>query len=490
MFKHIRWIAFFFLAMAITLVLASCKEEVKNHVCGEWTVVKEPTCSEKGLRTRVCSVCGEEEFEDISIVAHVYNEIRHCVWCGRMEATESLRFTLSRDGKSYVVSGYNGSKADLVLPCEYNGLPVSAIAESAFAKNTNIVTIYIHSSMTEIGKDAFASCISLTSVNLPESIKKIDEGAFSGCEKLVEVINHTSLDIKAGSDLHGGVAKNARFVHESNISKIKNTDDFLSFEDGDTYLLGYVGNEKNIVLPESIDGKSYSIYKYAFAYSGISSLEITKGASHVEKFAFNYCSSLERVSVTAENISFEESVFESCMFLKEAAFAGGIKNLGTSMFRNCASLARVTLPKALEKVPESVFRACDALESVALGAAVKAVEDYAFYGCSSLSSVAFENGAETIGMYAFSGCNSLSVLKLPATVKEIGDFGFYSCKELQSVTMPSELERIGNYAFKDCTSLRSMSYDKTMLKWGGIVKGAEWNTNTAGISVICSDGLM
>ena len=47
----------------------SCGEEmdVEEHTFGEWTVTKEATETEKGLKERTCSVCGYKETEDIPV---------------------------------------------------------------------------------------------------------------------------------------------------------------------------------------------------------------------------------------------------------------------------------------------------------------------------------------------------------------------------------------------------------------------------------------
>jgi len=490
MIRYVKQLVLLCAFLALAVSFTACKEEVKNHVCGSWTVVKEPTCLEKGLRVRTCTVCGEEETEDIGIVAHRYNDIRHCIWCNKQEVTESLKYELAEDGKSYIITGYNGSKSDIVLPCEYNGLPVSAIADFAFAKNTKLTTLYIHSSLSKIGKEAFSSCISLVSVSLPKSVTEIGENAFLGCEKLVEVINHSPLDVEEGSDGNGCIGKYARFIHTDVKSKINDKDGYLYFEDDGIKLVGYVGDKTDIVLPENINGERYSVYQYAFSSSSISSVEITSGALEVGRYAFNYCSSLENVKISVSDTTFGESVFESCILIKKVEFSDSVKSIGASMFRNCASLAELVLPESLENIPESAFRGCSSLKSVHIQSSVSAVGDYAFYGCPLLSNITFADGVKKIGMYAFSGCTSLEMLELSPSVREIGDFAFYSCSSLKRVAMPSELERIGNYAFKDCTSLSEITYPRTMLKWGGILKGTEWNTNTAGITVACSDGTL
>ena len=41
-----------------------------SHSYGEWTVTKEATCTETGIKERVCSVCGEKETETIPLIEH------------------------------------------------------------------------------------------------------------------------------------------------------------------------------------------------------------------------------------------------------------------------------------------------------------------------------------------------------------------------------------------------------------------------------------
>lgn len=482
--------AIFFIFVVVSVILLSaCKEDGGNHVFEDWTVIKESTCSEKGLRVRTCTICGEEETEEMSIVSHKYDSKHECVWCGGQEATDNLKYSLSEDGKSYIVSGYNGNKKDITIPSEHNGLPVSGIAKEAFYGNNKITTLYIHSSMTKIDEKAFWGCLSLVSVTLPDSISEIGEGAFDGCTKLVEVVNHSSLNIEKGSELNGKIAKNAVFVHSDSESRIKSTKEgYLYFVDGDINLVAYVGEEKKIILPEAIENKKYIVYINAFAYSGITELEITSGAKAVGDKAFTYCSQLESVFISSPSTTYGDMVFSNCIFLKEVRFSELVAELGTSMFRNCTSLEEVSLPKGLEKVSANLFYACTALKSVAFNSSVEEIGEYTFFGCTSLKYVALSEGMKKIGIYAFSGCTSLEMIVLPSSITEISDFSFFGCTSLKKITLPSELEKIGNYAFKDCISLSELVYPKTMLKWGGITKGSEWNTNTGSFVVTCSDG--
>ena len=45
-----------------------------NHTCDDWTVTKEATCMQTGIKEAVCSVCGEKVVETIEVTDHSYTE--------------------------------------------------------------------------------------------------------------------------------------------------------------------------------------------------------------------------------------------------------------------------------------------------------------------------------------------------------------------------------------------------------------------------------
>lgn len=60
-------------ALLCVMGLSACKKKGHVHEWGEWTVEKEPTCSEEGKRMRTCSGCTEVETEAIEKTAHTYD---------------------------------------------------------------------------------------------------------------------------------------------------------------------------------------------------------------------------------------------------------------------------------------------------------------------------------------------------------------------------------------------------------------------------------
>ena len=97
-------------------------------------------------------------------------------------APVSFRYEIL-DGYAVIHEYLGGSRA-VSIPADINGVPVRKIADSAF-KNTNITSVVIPNSVTDIGWFAFAGCYTLESVTIPASVSIINYGAFDGCPYLL-----------------------------------------------------------------------------------------------------------------------------------------------------------------------------------------------------------------------------------------------------------------------------------------------------------------
>ena len=86
------------------------------------------------------------------------------------------------------ITGYTSQVADVIIPAEIDGVPVTAIGVSAFSGNENVVSVTIPKSVTTIGEGAFANCTNLKSIIFSGDIETIGENAFVDCTSLEYVI--------------------------------------------------------------------------------------------------------------------------------------------------------------------------------------------------------------------------------------------------------------------------------------------------------------
>jgi hypothetical protein len=97
----------------------------------------------------------------------------------------------NRNGVSII--DYLGTKKEIRIPPRIQGLPVTAIGQSAFQEYDEITSVTIPNGVTSIEKQAFYGCTSLASITIPDSVTSIGQSAFSGCESLTSVIMPNSI---------------------------------------------------------------------------------------------------------------------------------------------------------------------------------------------------------------------------------------------------------------------------------------------------------
>ncbi len=102
--------------------------------------------------------------------------------------SEGLEFVENEAGNEYILKGI-GSCYDknVIIPKEFNGLPVTVIAENAFLDNARITSVTVPEGVKVIGNSAFSVCDALKSVVLPYSLKRIEDNAFYYSQKLADV---------------------------------------------------------------------------------------------------------------------------------------------------------------------------------------------------------------------------------------------------------------------------------------------------------------
>ena len=106
-----------------------------------------------------------------------------------VDINNDLEFTLNDDGVSYSVTGIgNCDCKDVIIPSEFDCLPVIGIAERAFYECLNLESIVISENVKDIGRYAFYGCKNLVSISMGNGVTHIGFWAFGHCDGLKNVV--------------------------------------------------------------------------------------------------------------------------------------------------------------------------------------------------------------------------------------------------------------------------------------------------------------
>ena len=394
------------------------------------------------MKERTCA-CGEKETQTID----------------KLRESEGLEYTLNYNGTSYSVTGIGTcNDTDLVIPSEYNGLPVTSIGDYAFWDCTSLTSVVIPDSVTSIGKQAFDDCTSLTSIEIPDSVTSIGSHAFDGCTSLV--------DVYYMGDIEDWLTIDFENPYSNPLCNGANW---------------YLNNEPvtEIVISNGIT----SIGDYSFiGCTSLESIEIPDSVTSIGVAAFYGCTSLESIEIPDSVTSIGAAAFYGCTSLESIEIPDSVTSIGASAFQNCTSLTSIEIPDSVTSIGYEAFRYCTSLVNVYYTGDITTWINITFSFYSNpmanganlyfnnelVTEVEIPNTITSIGNYAFSGCISLESIEIPDSVTIIGGHAFSDCTSLESIEIPDSVTSIGAYAFEDCTSLVDVYYMGDIEDWLGI----------------------
>ena len=298
-------------------------------------------------------------------------------------------YKINESGEASIIR-YRGKSAQIIIPEQIDGYPVTSIGESAFFNNTKITEVTLPSGITLIGKSAFEGCSTLRKINLPSSVEKIGDKGFYNCICLEE------LAIESGSAL--------KEIGDNALSGCRSLK-------GEEY-----GNAKYLSTGDS----PYDILLSAKDTS-ITTAEIHTDTRIINGGAFDRCASLTSITIP-ENIEFiGNSAFYGCTKLE-------------TIFFNAVSMGDLT-PSA------NLFaRVATTSETMTLyvGSSVKRIPANLMNGTSRLRVLRFIDGSvcESIGEGAFAN-TPLPEVTIPASVKVIEPLAFANCDWLKTIKLDS-----------------------------------------------------
>lgn len=187
----------------------------------------------------------------------------------------------------------------------------------------------------------------------------------------------------------------------------------LSISKGKATVTKYSGTDKELEIPDKIDGKRV----------------VGIGAG-----AFKDNKTLNTVIIKSTAADF---------------------SLASEAFYNVSNLNEITLPDGLKAIPDHAFSGCTSLTTVTMGNNVASIGSYAFSECTRLQKVYISESSGGNGRK-----NGVYDITLPASLESIDSYAFYKAitSTSASVQCSESLKAIGNNAFDGATWITSFDY--------------------------------
>ena len=279
------------------------------------------------------------------------------------------------------------------------------------------------------------------------------------------------------------------------------------------WLVDYVGNIHNVVIPETYQNKKVvGILNYCFmpinenaSNYHIESIVLSEGIKEIKEGAFYKCDSLKTIEIAKSIESIEKLVFAGCDSLEvievdkenetyhsegnciietetNSLIAGcktsiipndgSVSTICENAFSNCRSLESIDIPDTVLKIENKAFDSCISLNTIRLPNNGIYIHSSAFNNCENIKTatmpislieiipkanlnVLILNSNESIYSQAFKDCPLLMKITIPDGVTSIGDEAFKGCRLLTSIIIPNTTIDIAENAFADCENIRN-----------------------------------
>ena len=361
---------------------------------------------------------------------------------------------------------------------------VEIIGESAFQGKTNISSVKIPDSVTQIKKQAFYYCSSATLESLPAQLTEIGQAAFLDCRKITSISIPDTVTIMGQSAFSG-------------CSSLKSIEIGTGLSCLNNYVFSGCSSLEDITIPKNITSINFGVFSNCTNLKFIRIPNYTKDqisgapweASNASviwkgtllvpdnnpKYVYEYDKNTKKGVITKyvgtdADVNIEQDfkslgkpvteigdyAFAKNTTLKKVVVPNTVTKIGNNSFYYSNFLENVTLSDNLTQIGSYSFFECERLKNVILPKKLKFIGNRAFYYCKAIQSIEIPNSVTEIGPSAFECCSSLKTVKLSDYLTEISDSTFYRCYSLETINFPSSITKVGVSAFDSCSSLKKV----------------------------------
>lgn len=380
--------------------------------------------------------------------------------------TDEGQFYCIRNNNTAVVTKYLGSETQVTIPETVENYPVTEIAEAAYYR-TNLTEVIIPDSVEKIGYWAFDDCKNIKGIYIPKNVQYIENYAFE---------NNSQMLIMFESDVlpeTGGEAWNRYADCIMSVDRYGIADGeyyYCITKNNEATIGAYYGSEKNVEIPEQIQGAPVVRISGTFASNEyLESVTLPENLKEIGKCTFYYCKNLNNVDIPQNVTNIGAYAFHFCQNIEKVIIPDKVKNIGESAFGWCEKLQSLKLGKNLSLIDNDSFERCELLheiiyDSVQVQKVGWRVFDYAGQDADGIH-VTFSKNVQVIPNGLFNPWGSDEAPNITEVTFEeegkcekIGACVFRYISSLESIEIPESVTSIGGSAFSACSGLQEIKF--------------------------------
>ena len=435
-------------------VVEEIVKPASGHEFGPFETRKTATCTEQGLKVKICRTCGYEEQVKTNANGHTkapvveedvieptctekgsYNEVTYCSVCDAKLKTKKC--TIDALGHEEIARVENYLNANCTFNGSYDDVIYCSRCDEELDRQPKIIYASGHDIVAMLYDKAMKySCADCGFVS-------------NGSESLKYELNEDGTYTVVGID---------------------------DCADGYVFIPAYVDGKKVVAIGDSafantaikyigIPPTIESIGNRAFAGCKVlDNVVLSQSLTTIGQYAFAGCHALKSIRIHSGVTIISDYAFYECITLESVVLPDGVKRIGRSAFHNTA-IKSIVIPDSVTRIGDSAFNGCTFLSEITLGKSITTIGSGAFFGCKSLVDFALPEALTGIGDQAFSNCENLVNIVVPGKVTNIGKYAFSGCTSLEKIFLPYTLTSLGFEAFHLCNSLTLVEFDGTDLQW-------------------------